>query len=583
VRWGFRTALSVAAASILALPGVARATITVANTNPEGPGSLPQAIEDASPGETVVVPAGVYTLPATEAISKSLTISGHDAGDTIIRPGIPAGVFEIYGPATEVTIAGVTIRDGSGVPGGAGVLIREEAVATLRQVVVTGNVASADGEPGKFGGIAVGGGIYNQSGTLRMIGSSVIGNRASAVGGSGAFGGITSGGGIASYGPVTIEGSTIAANTVDSRGGQGPSDPQQFGGIAYGAGVALQFGATTAATIASSTISNNVSDTSAGPGGFAGINQGGGLTMIANDSSLSVSDSTIAGNEARALGGKGRLFGGGIYLEDAGKGTIVLTSSTLARNAVAPSDGEGGNLFQIGGTVTPSFRNTIVSGGVGNAGTENCSVKATSLGFNLEDRDECGFGAAGDQVNVDPQLGPLQMNGGPTATIAPAPSSPAVDRGAASGLGADQRGVGRPIEFPTIPNSPATGGDGSDIGAFELQPASGLSLGRLQRNRKRGTATLTVTVPVPGNGTVTLSGKGLKPQSAPVAGVATIQMPVIGMKPVAKALRRRGKRNVGINVTYAPEGNAAVTLSRKAKLFRRLNRKKRRRHHPAAG
>ena len=117
---------------------------------------------------------------------------------------------------------------------------------------------------------------------------------------------------------------------------------------------------------------------------------------------------------------------------------------------------------------------------------------------------------------------------------------------------------------------------GSDIGAFELQPASGLTLGRLQRNRKKGTATLTVTVPVPGNGTVTLSGKGLRPQSMPVADIATIQLPVVGRKGIAKALRRRGKRKVGIDVTYTPVGNAAVTLSRTATLVRKAHKKKRR-------
>ena len=73
----------------LALPAASRAAITVANTNDEGPGSLRQAIEDAGSGETIVVPAGTYTLANELSINKSLTISGSSAVDTIIRAGAP--------------------------------------------------------------------------------------------------------------------------------------------------------------------------------------------------------------------------------------------------------------------------------------------------------------------------------------------------------------------------------------------------------------------------------------------------------------------------------------------------------------
>jgi len=84
-----------------------------------------------------------------------------------------------------------------------------------------------------------------------------------------------------------------------------------------------------------------------------------------------------------------------------------------------------------------------------------------------------------------------------------------------------------------------------------------------------------VTVPVPGNGTATLFGKGLKPQTVVVAqSDGTIGFPVVARGAVKKALRRHGKRKVGINVTYSPVGNAAVTRSRKAKLVLKHHRKK---------
>jgi hypothetical protein len=46
------------------------------------------------------------------------------------------------------------------------------------------------------------------------------------------------------------------------------------------------------------------------------------------------------------------------------------------------------------------------------------------------------------------------------------PGSPAIDQGKSFGLTADQRGRLRPHDYPSIPN--ATGGNGADIGAFEL-------------------------------------------------------------------------------------------------------------------
>jgi hypothetical protein len=85
-----------------------------------------------------------------------------------------------------------------------------------------------------------------------------------------------------------------------------------------------------------------------------------------------------------------------------------------------------------------------------------------------------GFGAPGDQLGsvaspLDPKLGPLQDNGGPTPTMALLTGSPAIDKGNSGGLTTDQRGRQRPFDIPNIPNAP--GGNGSDIGAFEVNLA----------------------------------------------------------------------------------------------------------------
>ena len=73
----------------------------------------------------------------------------------------------------------------------------------------------------------------------------------------------------------------------------------------------------------------------------------------------------------------------------------------------------------------------------------------------------CDFSSAsGDQVGlqfpVDPKLGPLQDNGGPTKTHALLEGSPAIGAGDQEAApDKDQRGVSRPQ------------GNGSDIGAYE--------------------------------------------------------------------------------------------------------------------
>src|SRR5262245_50113698 len=92
-----------------------------------------------------------------------------------------------------------------------------------------------------------------------------------------------------------------------------------------------------------------------------------------------------------------------------------------------------------------------------------------SLGYNLSSDNGGGFlTAAGDQTNSNPRLGPLQLNGGQTPTHALMSSSPAIDAGTNfTGVTTDQRGTGFPRTFDVPLLSIA--GDGTDIGAFEVQ------------------------------------------------------------------------------------------------------------------
>jgi len=72
------------------------------------------------------------------------------------------------------------------------------------------------------------------------------------------------------------------------------------------------------------------------------------------------------------------------------------------------------------------------------------------------------------------RLGVLQDNGGATFTRALGSGSFAIDQGDSFGLSTDQRGFLRGLDSPQ--NTTTTGGDGTDIGAFELNPFQGSGL-----------------------------------------------------------------------------------------------------------
>ena len=65
-------------------------------------------------------------------------------------------------------------------------------------------------------------------------------------------------------------------------------------------------------------------------------------------------------------------------------------------------------------------------------------------------------------------LSALADNGGPTETMALNAGSPAIDAGVAAGATTDQRGLLRTYDDPGTVNAATS--DGTDIGAFELQP-----------------------------------------------------------------------------------------------------------------
>ncbi|MGH2678561.1 MAG: choice-of-anchor Q domain-containing protein, partial [Actinomycetota bacterium] len=99
------------------------------------------------------------------------------------------------------------------------------------------------------------------------------------------------------------------------------------------------------------------------------------------------------------------------------------------------------------GSVT--LQNTLVAGNTAPVGPD-CTGQVASLGNNLiGNSTDCDFVAGtGDQVGtgvapIDPKLGPLADNGGPTPTHALLKGSPAINAGGSGCTSADQRGAPR--------------------------------------------------------------------------------------------------------------------------------------------
>lgn len=269
------------------------------------------------------------------------------------------------------------------------------------------------------GNDAYGGGILS-GGSVHLVDSTVSGNSTS---GDNAFGG-----GIAGQGPVTVVSSTIAGNTTS-------------GNSAGGAGI---FGFRRI-TLRESTVSGNMTMGSNSPGGG-----------IYGRDQIIIYESTVTNNQAEHI----TSVGGGVYQRDAASYYApVIRGSVLAGNVAG-----GGSLdFKPDSEKTPVVNFSLI--GV-----------ADGLTFDGNLGNLSGTAAA----PLDPLLGELADNGGPTMTHSllfgsPAidagnlnfdPSDPDGDPGTDDAVPHDQRGQ----PFSRVFDGSRTGIARVDIGAFESQP-----------------------------------------------------------------------------------------------------------------
>lgn len=435
-------------------PSTQGQSVTVSYTVTSGAGTPTGnvTVSDGVDSCTATVAAGQCSLALTTAGSRTLTASY--GGATLFNPSTSAGEPHTVNPNAPLVLVVDNTSDNGALSACTaaandcslrGAISRANAVSTndtinfdagvfnvARTIIVSnGELAvtnngglTINGTGANLLNISGGGGssrVFNFSTT-----SGVVLNNLTVSGGN-----ATDGGGILNNPtPLTINNCNISGN--NSTG---------FGGGIYNINGTLN--------INSSLISGN---TAGGSGG--GIANGG------NPSVLNVSNSTISGNTSNGTGG------GGIFTN----AQVNVYNSTITNNTAngdGASTGIGGGIsnftleaVSLGNTIVagnnapnaPDFRDTLTSLGHNLIG----STSGTNIIGNTD----------GNLLNVNPQLGSLASNGGPTQTHLLSPNSPAVNAGNnflavdatyTQYLTTDQRGTG----FPRISSGIV------DIGAYE--------------------------------------------------------------------------------------------------------------------
>jgi CSLREA domain-containing protein len=546
--------------------------------------------------------SGTITLNGNELplIDEPLTIQAPRASTLAVSGNDQSRILNINtADGHDVTVSGLTLRRGFGF-GNGGAIQSHDADLTIRSSTIS------DSENVE----CCGGGVYSRSGTVAVESSTISGN--STIGADFHVGG--GAGGLVALGDphggsTTIRDSTISGNST--WGAAGAASGAAVGGVSATGGTT---------TIQRSTISGNsatigeVSEAGGAGGiyffdtvgvetrtirnstisGNSGKGSGGGIVSgSSGGDTTTIESSTISGNSTRGRGG-GVLAAGG--------GTLTIRSSTISGNSAEGADASGGGVYSAQVPFNPTLGNTILANTVvaNNSAAlvgPDLASSRPSIDFEtafsvIEDPSQASIDtmvAGSNIIGVDPRLGPLEPNGGPTQTHAPAADSPAVDKGS-SAFASDQRGLLRRVNRSAT-DSVAAGANCADIGAFELQltgggagppctagppsppspgplPSNDFSFGKVNRNKKKGTAKLTVKVPGPGELELAKT-KQLKSRQkrADAAGKEKLKL-----KPRLRAKKRldeRGKVRINAKVTYTPDGGKPNTQSKRIKLIKR--------------
>jgi predicted outer membrane repeat protein len=430
-----------------------KAAINAANTNNQD--------------DTIVLTASTYTLTARDSFAPNaagpiglpgvaadgghtLTILGN--GSTITRSSAQSFRFFYVGDGANLTISGLTLTNGT--PGAlhGGAIYNDGAFVSASLAVIGCTIS---GNSADYGGAIWNDGSQQGMGpstaTLTVRNSTFSNNFASQHGGA-----IWN-----ESGSIVMNVTNSTFDTNSTNGSAGAIQFDAFSGVATG-------------SISGCTFTNNFGNANNNNDHYGGAVNIDGASGNAN---LTITNCTFDQNSAK--------FGGAVSADGSGGlATVVLSSCTFNMNS---ANSAGGGIYlstTTSGTTSLQLGNSILEsdGAAANIVTQGISGGVpvfTSQGYNLSD-DAAGGGLGtapagflnhtGDIRNTDASLDPagLKDNGGPTLTIALQATSPALDHGKSNTISStnnDQRGEFRPFDDPNTAN--ASGGDGSDIGAYE--------------------------------------------------------------------------------------------------------------------
>jgi hypothetical protein len=367
--------------------------------------------------------ADTVVLPSRKRYVLSIASTGEDKsanGDL----DVTAGRLKIVHPGR-----GTATIDGKGIDR----VLDVAASTTLDRITVRGGYSN------KRDGDGDGGGILVSRGSLTVIDSHVVHNKAPWVGGNG--GGIDSD----SKGLVKLIDSEVSHN--DSGGSGGGVEASTNGKLlverttiasnkAAQAGGVMTFGPVV--RIVESTISNNLA--SAGPG----VEGDGGGVFVGAGGRLELLNSTVANNGAYTSGG-------GIFSD--ARSNASISFSTIVRNRADADNANGGTTggvhlrtqgVQVAARARISNSVLALNTETGGVATDCGGIGFLGTGVNLISTTNQGScSTATPLVAADPRLGPLARNGGPTATVALLPGSPAIGAAVGKAPKLDQRGIRR--------------------------------------------------------------------------------------------------------------------------------------------
>ncbi len=307
----------------------------------------------------------------------------------------------IYSVGTSELTKCLVVYCGNDDPDGGGGGICSSGSMTLNACVISNNDAGWSG-----GGICGGGLVVTNTIVMHNGGKD--------------------GGGVALAGTNLFVDCTISSN---------------FSWLSYGGGGVKN---SSVLTMANCTINGNSCET--------GDSDGGG--GVENRGTLIMTNCTVSGNVALPTAWVATTHGGGIM--NFSTNLVLLVNCTVVSNTVSvgTNDASGGAIESPLSAVT--LQDTIVA----NNAIADLAGTLNSRGHNLiQNTNGCTItgDSTGNLYGVDPLLGPLQNNGGRTATHALLPGSPAIDAGPTNAAPfIDQRGAPRPF------------GLADDIGAFEF-------------------------------------------------------------------------------------------------------------------